>query len=373
MKKSQNSKLKSRAAGKASGDARQNYNLKLKKKPKVSVIIPVRTVTPYLKETVYHLYNQSYKNFEIVVLTDEKEKLRGVKIIPSGEPGPAFKRNLGAKKAKGEILAFLDDDSYPSKDWLKNALEIFCNTKHETRNTRTIAAICGPTLTPPNDNIYQKASGWVWASWLGAGGAGVYRNRRMPRREVDDFPSVNLLVRKKDFEKVGGFDVSHWPGEDTKLCLDLVKLGKEIIYDPKVLVFHHRRAVFLLHLKQISRYALRRGFFAKKFPQTSLRFGYLVPSLFAYGLIFGGLFSIVFPFFRPLYYILYTTYSILLLVSGLEVSIKERNLYLAFLVMVAIFLTHLTYGLLFPIGYFRKELGVIPHKVDKRKKVYVGG
>ena len=104
-------------------------------KIKVSVIIPVRTVTPYLRETVQYLQRQSYKNFEIIVLIDEKEKLPGVKVISSGEAGPAHKRNLGVKKAKGEILAFLDDDSYPSKDWLQNAVKIFGDTGYGIRDT----------------------------------------------------------------------------------------------------------------------------------------------------------------------------------------------------------------------------------------------
>jgi cellulose synthase/poly-beta-1,6-N-acetylglucosamine synthase-like glycosyltransferase len=332
-----------------------------------SVIIPVRTITPYLRETIGHLKKQTEKRFETIVVTDKKESFSGIKIIPSREPTPAFKRNLGVKAAKGEILAFLDDDSYPVRDWLKNALKVFTEDN-------SVAGVCGPTLTPPTDNIYQKASGWVWASWLGAGGAGVYRNRVMPRREVDDFPSVNLLVRKKDFDAVGGFDIKHWPGEDTKLCLDLTKkLGKKIIYDPEVLVYHHRRPVLLPHLKQISRYALRRGFFAKKFPETSFRLGYLIPSLFAYGLILGGVVSFFSPVIRSIYYLLFTIYYLLLLASGLEVFVKERSFCLATLVMVSILATHLTYGLLFPFGFFKKDLKTFPHKVDFKSKKYIGG
>lgn len=335
------------------------------KKIKASVIIPVRTITPYLRETVGCLLEQTEKTFEIMVVTDKKERLKGVKIIFSGEPTPAFKRNLGAKIAKGEILAFLDDDSYPDPNWLKNASSIF--------KEKDVVGVCGPTLTPPNDNVFQKASGWVWASWLGSGGAGVYRSKIMPRREVDDFPSVNLLIRKKDFDKVGGFDVSHWPGEDTKLCLDLIQLGKKIIYDPKVLVYHHRRGVFLPHLKQISRYALRRGHFARIFPETSFRLGYLMPSIFTYGLLLGGIFTIFFPFIRFPFYLLFTIYYLLLILSTIEVLLKERNLNLAILTMEAIFMTHLVYGFLFPLGYFQKNLKTVPHKIDLEKKVYVGG
>jgi len=336
---------------------------------KFSVIIPVRTITPYVKETVSFLRKQTEKDFEIIIVTDNKEKIAGAKTLASGEPTPSYKRNFGASKAKGEFLAFLDDDSYPSKDWLKNAEALFSD---QSLN-QEVAAVCGPTLTPATDNLLQKASGLVWSSWLGSGGAGVYRNKVMPRREVEDFPSVNLLVRKKDFDKIGGFDINHWPGEDTKLCLDLIKLGKKIIYDPRVLVYHHRRAVFLPHLKQISRYALRRGHFARIFPETSFRIGYFLPSIFAYGLIFGLLAIFFFPVIRWLFFLLLGVYFLLLLLSGLKILYEEKNIFLAFLVMAAIFLTHLTYGLLFPIGYLQKEIKTKPHAVDFKKKIYMGG
>jgi glycosyltransferase involved in cell wall biosynthesis len=333
----------------------------------VSVIIPVRTVTPYVRETVEHLLNQSEKRLEIIIVTDKQEKLKRTRIIASEEPTPAFKRNLGAKLAKGKILAFLDDDSYPSKDWLKNALKVFYGDKE-------ITGVCGPTLTPSEDNLYQKASGWVWASWLGSGGAGVYRNRVMSRREVDDFPSVNLLIRKADFFKVGGFDIKHWPGEDTKLCLDLTKsLGKKIIYDPKVLVYHHRRAVLIPHLKQISRYALRRGFFAKAFPETSFRIGYLLPTFFVLGLVFGPLVCFFIYQLWNFYWLALLLYFFLLLSSGIEVFFKEKRLDLAFLVMISIFATHIEYGILFPLGYFQRDLKTTPHKVDLKGKKYIGG
>lgn len=338
----------------------------------VSIIIPVRTITPYLKETINYLRRQTERKFEIIVVTDKEEKFSGIKILASDDPLPAFKRNLGAEKARGEILAFLDDDSYPREDWLKNALKIFREGSFSAPDC-PIAAVCGPTLTPDKDNIYQKASGWVWASWLGSGGAGVYRNRIMAKREVDDFPSVNLFVRKKDFESVSGFDINHWPGEDTKLCLDLTKLGKKIIYDPEVLVYHHRRPVFLPHLKQISRYAVRRGHFARVFPETSFRPGYLLPSLFAYGLLFGGIVSIFSPFVRLLYLLSSAFYLLLLLSSGIEVLWKEKNIFLSVLVMGSIAATHITYGLLFPFGYFQKKLKTVPHKIDNRKKTYIGG
>ena len=163
----------------------------------ISIIIPVKRINDYLrKETIPALLAQSYKNFEIIILPDKKskEKFPKTRVIPTWpKTGPADKRDLGAKKAKGEILAFLDDDSYPRKNWLKNTINIF------EKGGEEVAGVCGPQLTPPSDNLRQKASGWVWATWLGSGGAGTYRCAVAGQREVDDFPTVNLLVKKKDF------------------------------------------------------------------------------------------------------------------------------------------------------------------------------
>jgi len=156
--------------------------------------------------------------------------------------------------------------------------------------------------------------------------------------------------------------------------LDLTKkLGEKIIYDPQVLVYHHRRSILLPHLKQISRYALRRGFFAKKFPETSFRIGYFLPSIGAYGLVIGAIASLFFPLLRLTYFLLLTSYFLLLLLSGLEAGVKERNIYLAVLVMFSIFATHLTYGFLFPFGFFHKDLKTVPHQVDFKGKKYLGG
>lgn len=345
---------------------------------KFSIIIPVKEINDYLrKETIPAILAQTYKNFEVIILpdkaTEEKFADKRIKIIPSWPRlGPADKRDLGAKKAKGEILAFLDDDSYPDKNWLLNALKIFTSSKltidHQSLiiDYSQVAGVCGPSLTPPHNNLRQKASGYVWSTFFGSGGAGSYRCAIKSPREVDDFPSVNLLVRKKDFLEVGGFNSSFWPGEDTKLCHDLVyKLGKKIIYDPRVLVYHHRREIFRPHLRQISRYALHRGHFARIMPKTSLRLGYLVPSFFVLGLVIGPIlifgakkfgFYFLANVFVWFYCLAIGFYLLGLLFTAWDVWRQEKNWKVAALVIPAIFVTHLTYGFLFIKGFFTPNL-----------------
>jgi len=332
-------------------------------KPLVSVIIPVKEINDYLrKETIPAILKQTYQNFEIILLPDKKSKesFSKTKIIPTWpKTGPADKRDIGAQKARGEILAFLDDDSYPDKNWLENAIEIF-------NEDNKITAVCGPTLTPKDDNLYQKTSGWVWSSWLGSGGAGTYRCRISSRREVDDYPTVNFLVRKNDFFKVGGFNSHFWPGEDTKLCHDLVyKLNKKIIYDPRILVYHHRRTVFLSHLQQISRYALHRGHFVRILPKTSCRLGYFIPSFFVLSFIIVPFLvfilnrfnlCVISSVFSFLYLLSLFVYFLLLLLTAFQVYLKERNFKLSLLVIISIFVTHLTYGVFFIKGILSKRL-----------------
>jgi len=322
------------------------------KNPIFSIIIPVRQTNPYLEETLLKLKKQSIKNFEVLVITDEI----------SGSANPSEKRNIGAKTAKGEYLVFFDDDSFPSKNYFKNAFKLV------TKNP-IFAAFCGPCLTPSKDNYKQKASGLVWSSWLGSGGAGIYRNSIQKARFVNDYPSVNLIVKKSDFNLAGGFDTSYWPGEDTVLCLNLTKqLHKKIFYHPSLIVYHHRRAVIIPHLQQITRYAIQRGFFVKKFPETSRKIGYFIPSIFT--LYF---FSIIispsnFLFKIPLY-----LYLSILFFTFFKFLFQKNNLQISFLATISIPLTHFYYGILFLHGLFKKEVTFKPHDYDQETGKYIGG
>ncbi|KKT49321.1 MAG: hypothetical protein UW41_C0008G0006 [Candidatus Collierbacteria bacterium GW2011_GWC2_44_18] len=253
-----------------------------RKLPLVSVIIvDYKKNNPYLIECLEAIERQTYKNFEIILVCDFHVDLDYPKLRQKSydhNVGPAEKRDAGAKMAKGEILAFIDDDAFPGKDWLANLVPHFQKAE--------IAGVGGPGVTPHGVSWQEEASGWASASPIGAG---PYTYRFLPgkKQSVDDYPSMNLAVRKTDFKRVGGYDSNFWPGEDTKLCLDLThKLNKKIIYEPKSLVYHHRRPILLPHLKQNGNYGLHRGFFARILPKTSLRPIYFLPSAILIGFIY---------------------------------------------------------------------------------------
>lgn len=326
----------------------------MKTSPLFSIIIPIRRENDYLKETLLKLKNQTSKNFEVLVITDKISKT----------PNPSEKRNLGAKKAKGEYLVFFDDDSFPSKNYFKRAQKLVIIHPD-------YASFCGPCLTPPKDDIFKQASGLVWSSFLGSGGAGVYRNSIQKNRFVDDYPSVNLIVKKEDFFKAGMFNNQYWPGEDTVLCLNITKkLNKKILYHPALVVYHHRRSVFIPHLQQITRYSIQRGYFAKKFPQTSLKLGYLLPSFFVIYLLLLTI-NYLTTNYNLLYLPLYLYISILLL-TFFKLILKN-NFFTVILAILTIPITHFYYGILFLYGLSKKESKFKPHAFEKKTGKYIGG
>lgn len=314
--------------------------------PLISIIIPVKIHNPYLEECIAHCQRLDYPDYEIIVLPDSplSQSWEDVKVVPTGPLAPSEKRDKGMEKAKGEILAFLDDDAFPSSDWLKNAAPHFQN--------KEVAAVGGPAVTPPNDTFKQKVSGFVYSSFLG-GENRRYRYFPTSLREVDDYPTCNLLVRKSILEELGGFGSLFWPGEDTILCLNITqKLGQKIVYDPSVLVYHHRRPLFLPHLKQIKNYALHRRYFVKHFSQTSLRLSYFLPSLWVLGLAGGTVVSLFSPLIRLLFLIVILLYLILTFFSTLE----SKSMKIVFSVFLGIILTHLTYGTFFIQGLIMRKL-----------------
>lgn len=313
---------------------------------KVSIIIPVKEINDYIRQAMRYYGNLKYDNFEILIFpdTDSAEKFPNTRIIASGEIGPADKRDMALKYARGELFAFIDDDAYPREDWLINAIGYF--------DDPNVGAVGGPAVTAPDDDIWQQASGKVYESFLCSGG---YTYRYLPKeeREVDDLPSVNLIVRRDVFESVGGYDSNYYPGEDTKLCLDIIKKAeKKIIYSPKVLVYHHRRRMFKQHLKQATNYAKHRGYFAKALPETSCKLAYFIPSLFVIGLVVGPILAYFIPILWKVYFGVIILYVLLLIMSIHD----TKSVKVWILTFAGIVATHVGYGLCFIRGLCSKEL-----------------
>ena len=329
---------------------------KLDHDPLVSVVIACPRRSWMLDECFGALANQTYRNFEVIVLPDADSQLSTLNFklstLPTGKVRPAEKRNLGIKAAKGEIIAFIDDDAYPDAHWLEYAVRYF--------GDETIGAVGGPGVTPPGDSFLARMGGRVYDNLLVSGN---YRYRYKAggvRRDVDDYPSCNLFVRKSLLDSFGGYRTDFWPGEDTLLCKDIVDAGKRIVYDPWVVVCHHRRPLFGAHLRQLGRYAFHRGYFCKRYPSNSLRLSYFIPTLFvAYLFIWAILVAIpqpgvmsveLFCIWQGLISIPMLAYILLVLLTSFSL-----NPAVWIITLCGVLATHVTYGIRFLGGLLAKK------------------
>lgn len=313
----------------------------------VSIIIPCKEIDDYTRECVKHCLALDYKSFRIILLPDKKSKniwdSKKVRIIPTGSLPPGGKRNIGVNNSNDEICAFIDSDAYPAIDWLSNAIHYLQDPQ--------IAAVGGPGVTPKNDSIMQRASGYVLSSFMIGQISMRYKSKKIS--ESDDIHSCNFIVRKKVLENVGGWNEQFWPGEDSLICLAIKKSGSKMIEASDVIVYHHRRPLFKEHLIQVSRFGLHRGFFVKKFPENSRKITYFFPLFFILFLIAGSVATIFINSLMGIMFLAITFY----IVSGLiAVLVDIKELKLIPIVLVGIIMTHFVYGLSFFLGLIKKDL-----------------
>ena len=137
--------------------------------------------------------------------------------------------------ARGEYFVFLNDDVVVDSGWL----EALVATADADRD---IAAV-GSRIRSA-DGTLQEAGSIVWQ-----GGSTAPVGRGLPadgpkwryRRDVTYASACSLLVRRPEFEAVGGFDEAYFPAyyEDVDLCLKLLQRGMRVVYEPRSELIHH--------------------------------------------------------------------------------------------------------------------------------------
>jgi len=273
---------------------------------------------------------------------------------------PSENRNKGADKGTGEYVVFLDDDAKIEPDYLLR-IEDFINRHPE------IEIVGGPQLTPKDDKGFAKISGYALSSLFGAYKLASRYSCMEESCDVDEtcITSANLICKKEVMEKIR-FDSSLFPGEDPKFISDAKKIGYKVGYDPKIRIFHRRRADSRSMLKQFFNYGKVRPAKESFFETLKMPF-FFVPSLFTIYLalliisvlirptITGNVIetnvsSIWFWWFIPI-----IIYILLMIVFSIHDSIKNKD-FKSFPLLLPIYpMIHLSYGIGMIYGYLLKK------------------
>lgn len=210
--------------------------------PKVSVIIPAYNIAGLIAETLESVFNQTFKDFEIIVINDgspdtaEFEKILApfmdeIIYLKTENNGAGAARNTGIENARGELIAFLDGDDIWYPEFLESQIEFLRKYDY--------------------DLVYSDA--------LLFGGSPLDGRTFMhnaPSKGEANFDSIlNLkchvitsgtVARRQVILKAGMFETERVRAEDFFLWLKIAGIGARIGYQEKILLKYR------IHLNSLS-------------------------------------------------------------------------------------------------------------------------
>jgi len=207
------------------------------------------------------LLYQSKKPEEVILVLDPVDDLiefysgvvpDKVKIVVSSGFGLSNARNTGIENARGDVIAFIDDDAWADERWLENLLKNF-----EDENVWVAGGKIVPVFDEGRPKWLPEELDWI----VGC----TYKGMPEGRAEVRNPIGANMAFRREVFEVVGMFrtEIGRYGrkllgSEEMELCLRLKKLKPEVkvAYDPSAVVYH-RVPGSRTRLK----YALRRAYY----------------------------------------------------------------------------------------------------------------
>ncbi len=232
----------------------------------ISVVVCTHNGEARLRGCLTALTNLRYPAYETIVVddgsTDSTAEIAAdfdVRLIRTENQGLSAARNVGLAAARGEIVAYTDDDARPDPDWLRFLAIAFRETDH--------AAIGGPNLPPPED-------GPIASCVANAPGGPVHV--LLSDTEAEHIPGCNMAFRRADLLRIGGFDSQfRVAGDDVDVCWRLQAQGATLGFHPAAVVWHHRRPSIRAYWRQQRGYGHAEALLERKWPEKYTRRGHL--------------------------------------------------------------------------------------------------
>ncbi|MEM6867609.1 MAG: glycosyltransferase [Cyanobacteria bacterium P01_C01_bin.121] len=204
--------------------------------PFFSVVVPTYNRPQQLKRCLEALTHLEYpaERSEIIIVDDGSQSVMdsvvqpfqavaNVVLVRQDNAGPAAARNTGVYRAKGEFVAFTDDDCMPEPNWLSE----FAKALQQCPD----AMVGGHTINALPQNLYSSASQALidyLYGYYGSASQGIF------------FASNNIAMSRSHLLNIGGFDIA-FPlaaAEDRNLCDCWQQAGYRMQYVPSAMIRH---------------------------------------------------------------------------------------------------------------------------------------
>jgi len=253
----------------------------------VSIILCTHRSDRYedFEEALNSLDAQSYNNLEIIVVVDGNRELYD-RIVKSGivdvdevkgkvkvkvilnekNLGLSKSRNKGIKEAKGDVIAFFDDDAVADKNWIKELVRMY-----EEKEAIAAGGKILPEWVTKKPKFLPEEYYWL----IGA----THKGFPEEVTEVRNTFGSNLSFKADVLKALGGFRSEMGvkgkgllQGEETELCERMrEKFGRGVVYNPDAIVYHK---VFPERLRM--RFLLRRAFWQGYSKRVMKEMGYSI-------------------------------------------------------------------------------------------------
>ena len=230
---------------------------------KVSVIVSTYTKDRWkdVLRCIESLKNQTIKPYEIILVLDPiddlvnfyRDKLSNdIKIVKSDGFGLSKARNKGVLEAKGDIIAFIDDDAWADKFWLERMVK-----NYSDREVYGVGGRIIPVFEDRRPKWLPQELDWI----VGCS----YKGMPEVKSEIRNPIGANMSFRREAFEiaglfkeEVGRYGKKLLSGEEAEFAMRLKKItpNVKIIYDPSAVVYHR-----VPKSRTKLRYALKRAFY----------------------------------------------------------------------------------------------------------------
>lgn len=232
--------------------------------PRVSVIVPARGRGTATRTCVMSLLALDYptQRREIIVVDDASEPPLTeylydlpVRLLRQDHNiGQSAARNLAAKKAQGDLLAFIDNDCVADPGWLKK-LVLYINQPQ-------VAIAGGRVAAPASEGPIGAFEAVRSPLDMGPVAAQVG-----PQQVVPYLPTCNFMVRRQVLLEQGGFDEQLRLGEDVDFIWRTLRSGQHAWYTPAAQVIHYHRVQLPALLRRRADYASSEAHLQTRHPE----------------------------------------------------------------------------------------------------------